>query len=57
MNIPVEFFILVASVISGSAGFIIASIFATARMRGLYNRGWNAGRDFATRHLHDTIIR
>lgn len=25
--------------------------------RGQYNRGWNAGRDFATRQAHDHTLR
>ena len=50
-----EFFIVLAAVIGSTIGFFAACLISAHKRRGLYNRGWNAGREFAIRQLHDTI--
>ena len=57
MKIPIEVWILAAAIISGCGCTLITCAIASRRMRGLYNRGWSAGRDFAARQLHDQISR
>ena len=57
MNIPIEAWILFTALLSGSGCTLITCAVASRRMTGLYNRGWNAGREFALRHLHNTIVR
>jgi hypothetical protein len=47
MNIPTEAFIIAAVLIGAFVGFFAAALFNVGKSRGQYNRGWNAGRDFA----------
>jgi hypothetical protein len=35
----------------------ITTAYWARRHQGLYNRGWNAGREFAARQLHDHLTR
>lgn len=55
MEIPVEFWIVAAALISGTGCTLITCAFAARRMFGLYGRGWTAGREFATRELRDQL--
>lgn len=50
MNIPTEAFIIAAAFAGASIGFIAAALFNVGKSRGQYNRGWNAGRDFARQY-------
>ena len=50
MNIPTEASIIAASLIGAAVGFIAAALFNVGKARGQYNRGWNAGRDFARKY-------
>jgi len=53
----IAWIILATSLISGTGCTLITCAVTARRMTGLYNRGWNAGREFAIRHLHNTIVR
>ena len=56
--IPTEAWIALASaLVAGTGCSLITAAFASRRMAGLYNRGWNAGSQFALEHLHNTIVR
>lgn len=56
MSIPTEaWLVLITSIVSGSGCTLITCAVASRRMRGLYNRGWTAGRNFASRQAHDLI--
>jgi hypothetical protein len=41
---------ILVAVIAASIGFFAAALLGVGKSRGQYNRGWNAGRDFAWQH-------
>lgn len=50
---PIESIVVtsvIIAVIAASIGFFIAALLGVGKSRGQYNRGWNAGRDFAWKH-------
>lgn len=51
------FIIFGGCIITGLICAAVTAAFYTRRIKGLYNRGWNAGREFALRNLHDSISR
>ena len=57
-TIPLEAWtILGTSILSAVGASVLTHSYLSHRMRGIYNRGWNAGREFALKHLTNTIVR
>ncbi len=55
MSLLFDITVIVSAVIGATIGFFAAGLLASHRQRRLYNRGWTAGKDFATRQFHDTL--
>jgi len=45
-----EIAIIATALICGTIGFFGAALLGVGKSRGQYNRGWNAGRDFARKY-------
>jgi len=47
---PLEFYILISAIVSGTGGFLIAAVFASAKMRRIERQTWSAAeRHYAAR--------
>jgi hypothetical protein len=57
MQIPIDLWIYLAAAAGATFGFLFSTILSHRKRVGQYNRGWNAGREFTLRNLHDTITR
>jgi hypothetical protein len=55
MSTDPALYIAAAAILGSTLGFWAAALLASRRQRSQYNRGWTAGKDFATRQFHDTL--
>jgi hypothetical protein len=53
----IDLYILAAAFIGALLSGTAVACYFNRLHRGLYNRGWNAGRDYGIRQAHDTITR
>jgi hypothetical protein len=53
----IDLYILAAAFLGALLSGTAVACYFNLLHRGLYNRGWNAGRDYATRQAHDHTLR